>query len=142
MSNTVSETALINLNVLPQYRPRRTIYSFKDQRLVTISIYDPCRIFLQLDIYLKRILCIIVIISSIFLFFVRWTYGEFFDRYRMIIPSKMVDWEKFRDTCKYILEKYIQVCLHLHNLVSCISLKNIARNTFILFTGCVNLNWS
>jgi len=39
----------------------------------------------------------------------RWTYEDFFYRYRMILPSNMVDWESYKDTCRVILEKYIQV---------------------------------
>eukprot|EP00794_Sanderia_malayensis_P004645 gene4645-5253_t len=38
----------------------------------------------------------------------RWTYEEFYDRYRMIIPSELVDRVNYKDTCRYILEKYIQ----------------------------------
>ncbi|XP_057301771.1 unconventional myosin-Va-like isoform X2 [Hydractinia symbiolongicarpus] len=38
----------------------------------------------------------------------RWTYKEFFDRYRMLIPWKSIDWDSLHGTCHNILSSHIQ----------------------------------
>ena len=41
----------------------------------------------------------------------RWTYPEFFNRYRMIIRSNLVNRKKPRDTIRVILETIIKVLI-------------------------------
>ena len=42
-------------------------------------------------------------------FFLRWTYNDFFDRYRMLIPWKKINWDSLNDTCNTILSSHIEV---------------------------------
>lgn len=44
-----------------------------------------------------------------FLFGYRWAYNEFFERYRMLISWKKINWDSLHDTCKTIMHSLIQV---------------------------------
>jgi len=49
------------------------------------------------------------IISMLCFVFHRWAYNEFFDRYRMLIPWKKINWDSLNDTCNTILSTHIDV---------------------------------
>ena len=44
----------------------------------------------------------------------RWTYNEFFQRYRLLLRSGQVRRDDVRQMCEYILHKWIQVIISLH----------------------------
>ncbi len=92
---------------------RTQVYIFSQ---TSVKLQYPCSVVspsifvnFSLVLYIHVTLYIVHYVICNYSIYFRWTYEEFYDRYRMIIPSQMVDRENYKETCRYILEKYIQV---------------------------------
>lgn len=46
--------------------------------------------------------------------YVRWTYVDFFLRYRVLLKSNQINRNDPKLTCQRIVEEHIQVCLNLY----------------------------
>lgn len=56
----------------------------------------------------------------------RWTYQEFFSRYRVLMKQKDVLADK-KLTCKNVLEKLVQVCLNILQWITLLQQHRIIR---------------
>jgi len=66
---------------------------------------------------MTSVFCYVSLLHGEFVY--RWTYLEFFRRYRVLAHSKEISRNNMRKTCENILLKLIQVCFHCCILLLC-----------------------